>query len=995
MFSGAGLALLAGLAGQPSLTARAAPPQDQVTIQVNGSPLGSITTSPSALTPGFAQSTTDYIVRCQAGINTLTLTLSAVPGGTIQVGSQQGSTVNVSETVLENQAVVVDATDPHNPSGRISYWVRCLPHDFPRMNVSRPGSPPAGWYLTGNITPSQSAGSSDYVMVLDSNGVPVWYRKSTIGAGNVELLPQNTLSWAPSVPVGIDPRLGFFLYQLDTQDLSTFKAPDGPTDFHELLQDPSGNRWLFGTPVKQNVDLSPLGAQFAGANNTIVDCLLEEVSPSGAVIWEWRASDHVKITETQPDLAVIIQVGGQKAADLFHCNSIDLDPQNLSTGNVLVSLRNTSAVYLLNRASKKVIWKLGGNAETKDSEQVLTIANDPESFISGQHDARFQPGGAISLYDDHTGASSGVARGLEYAIDASAGTATMDWEYPSPTGERAAATGGFRRYAGGNDNIVTWGFTAQSGFTEVDASGNVLFAVTFPDGEKEYRTVKVATSALDINQLRATAGLPRPSCTVPTVGGTGAGSSATSTRFYFAEGYTGKGFWECLALLMPGASGTATVDYWTPAGHMTGTVNLTAGKVAWVNVNRVVGPGQPVSIQVTLPAPGIVERELYFDNGTWKGATDLVGVNSPSTEWNLAEGSTLSGFSEYLVLFNPGSTPTVANLNYATDSGAHPVKTLTVPAGSRVTVEVFKGDTTSNVNPCTPSGQGADCGVGPSVGGVSVQVRSGGQGLVVERPIYVNGLNFGSGPIRDGHDAFGARAAGTAWNFAEGTTLSDFYEYLTIQNPGSALAHVGIKYLDQSGSSRTRTLSLGGHRRATIEVFRGTGAAAVSDCVPNGAGASCGVGRGLGGVSAQVTSDQPIVAERPMYMVHDFGTGPVSGAHDIVGGPLSTLFGFSALSTAPGDFDYLTVLNPGNSSASLSLNYYTSSGPVTRTVTLAPHSRHTVEVFNGSEGPGASTDPIGVVVSSSSPVLVEKPTYSTNTIGYGGTDTTGYSPASF
>jgi hypothetical protein len=408
---------------------------------------------------------------------------------------------------------------------------------------------------------------------------------------------------------------------------------------------------------------------------------------------------------------------------------------------------------------------------------------------------------------------------LQYAIDPAAGTATLEWEYRSPTSERALATGGFRRYSDRNDNVITWGFTAQSGFTEVDAAKNVLFNVDFPDGEKEYRTVKVPTSDLDINQLRATAGLPRPSCTVPSAAGGGSGGGTTSTHFYFAEGTTGNGFWECLSLLMPSASGTATVDYWTPAGHTTGTVNLTAGKVAWINVNRVVGQGEPVSVQVTLPAPGIVERELYFDNGTWKGATDLTGVNAPGTEWDFAEGSTLSGFSEYLVLFNPGSTAAVTDLYYATDTGAHPVKTLTVPAGGRATVEVFKGDTISNVTGCTPSGGNADCGVGPGVGGVSVQVKSRGPGLVVERPLYVNGLNFGSGPIRDGHDAFGATAPGTAWNFAEGTTLNDFYEYLTLHNPGSVLAHVGIKYLDESGTTRTRSLSLPGHRRTTIEAL--------------------------------------------------------------------------------------------------------------------------------------------------------------------------------
>src|SRR5207249_12098937 len=135
------------------------------------------------------------------------------------------------------------------------------------------------------------------------------------------------------------------------------------------------------------------------------------------------------------------------------------------------------------------------------------------------------------------------------------------------------------------------------------------------------------------------------------------------------------------------------------------------------------------------------------------------------------------------------------NLNYFTDSGAHPVKTLTLAPNSRTTVEVFRGDQTSSVSSCVAGGTAGTCGVGKNVAGVSVQVKSLGGPIVVERPFYVNGYSFGAGPIADGHVAFGTNAPATQWYFAEGNTLSGFNEFLALQNPGGSLANVTLTYL--------------------------------------------------------------------------------------------------------------------------------------------------------------------------------------------------------
>ena len=446
-----------------------------------------------------------------------------------------------------------------------------------------------------------------------------------------------------------------------------------------------------------------------------------------------------------------------------------------------------------------------------------------------------------------------------------------------------------------------------------------------------------------------------------------------TTTFYFAEGFTGAGFKESLSVFMPNQSGIVPVDFSTPAGTFRRYGAVTEGLVSVFDVNGVLGPEQQVSAKVTLPGPGIAERVMHFDNGTWHGSTDVVGVNQPRTEWDFAEGSTLSAFAEYLSIQNPNPSPVAVNLQYATDAGAQPLKTLTMQPGSRTTVAVYAGDRNNNAD-CDPL---TTCGVGPGIVGVSVQVTASAP-IVAERPMYVMNYSFGAGKIRDGHDAFGANGVAKVWNFAEGTTLSGFNEYLSLQNPGPLDAALTLTYFYDYGTKNV-LMTVKAHTRETV---------IVNDPAHHGLSA------GYVGVSTQVTSDQPIVAERPMYIYRDFGSGPVAGAHDVVGATSpGQLFGFAEASTLPGDNDYLSIENPNAAAATVAITYYTDSGFVPVQVVVPAKTRHTVQIFSSTEGVGPNQHPIGITVSSSVPVLVEKPTYSSNSATYGATDTMGYTPA--
>jgi hypothetical protein len=567
------LAVVTTAAAEPT---RATEGLDPITIQVDGGPLAAIATSDPSLTPAYSPSTTDYILRCRSGGEPIELTLTAVPGATLRVGSHSGSEVRITVYLVENQALVVDAPDPSG-TGRISYWIRCLPADFPVIQVRTFRDPPPGWYLTGNVAANGGAGT--YAMILDRNATPVWYQKTADqGALDVTPLARNVLAWSsvPGPGFGADPNRAFSVFDLATGTTAQLKAVDPPLDFHELLPLPNGNRLMLTTPLRAGMNLSALGL---GKDQTIVDCVVEEVSGAGQLVWRWRLSDHVSVAESLHPAPS--GVDRQKVYDLYHCNSLD---QDTATGDLLISLRQTDAIYRIAKTNGSILWKLGGNGVVADGEQHLAIKNDPETTFHGAHDARFQPGGDVSLYDNHSW-FLGAARAVQYHIDTRAATARLVWQRQSPDGRHSIATGSFRRYANGTDNLIGWGIKPQTLFTEVDAAGSILLDVVFSDGNAAYRVVKSPVSEFDIDLLRRTAGrnaasfppAPRVLAAGPAVGRTVGGtmvrlagkgfSGATAVMFGStkASSFSVDRDSSITAVAPPG-SGTVAVTVTTPGG---------------------------------------------------------------------------------------------------------------------------------------------------------------------------------------------------------------------------------------------------------------------------------------------------------------------------------------------------------------------------------------------------------------------------------------------
>jgi hypothetical protein len=464
-----------------------------------------------AVTPAFQPDIHDYAARCTAGSNSFAVDAMGMPG-TIVTVDDAVLTQHATRTVVKNEdaAVVVIVTGPSGASD--SYWIRCLPHDFPPLTVDRPGQPAPGWYLVANAfnPPDPFA---EFAMILDEHGTPVWYRRTPPGAIDFKRLPTGQLAWM--IPTGgafgLSASGSYEIRDLDGTLVRNVKTTLGPTDHHDLIRLPNGN-FLAITYVQRDLVVADPHTCVDGnipftpeVPTAVVDGVIEEINPAGTMVWWWNSRDHVDPSESVVDLCFPGSGGQAHVLDPVHLNSIDVMPD----GDIIASARHLDAIFRIDKTTKNVEWKLGGTPATHDvGAKILAFRNDPDGGFARQHDAKVMANGDISVFDNHTSfpfaTETGAARATEYAIDATNGTATLVRSQVRADGSFSGAMGSAQWL---DDGGVLVGFGALSpAFSEFAADGTAQYSVSFPSGHFTYRAVKEPPASFSINALRATAG---------------------------------------------------------------------------------------------------------------------------------------------------------------------------------------------------------------------------------------------------------------------------------------------------------------------------------------------------------------------------------------------------------------------------------------------------------------------------------------------------------
>jgi hypothetical protein len=325
------------------------------------------------------------------------------------------------------------------------------------------------------------------------------------------------------------------------------------------------------------------------------------------------------------------------------------------------------------------------------------------------------------------------------------------------------------------------------------------------------------------------------------------GASAPATTFYFAEGYTGPGFEEYICVMNPGdkdADLTFRFQTQEVGEKVVGGKSVSAQSRDTFLVNDLLGGGTySTSLKLESSQPVVAERPMYFDYSgmgghAWNGGHCVMGATSLAKRYYFAEGYTGSGFEEWLCLQNPGTSDISIHATYMLGTGKTVEVDHPVPAGKR-----------ANVYVPYQVGEGQD---------VSVMLTCASL-FLAERPMY---FAYG-GSWMGGHCVIGATESAENWFFAEGYTGGGFDEWLCIQNPGDTPADVTITYYPEGGGDPIVRPQppIKANSRFTVYVNSEENA-----------------GPGLS-ISAKVTSNTPIIVERPMY----FDFAGRTGGHDVVG----------------------------------------------------------------------------------------------------------------
>jgi hypothetical protein len=369
-------------------------------------------------------------------------------------------------------------------------------------------------------------------MILDEHGNLVWFKSlSPAGTRAADFRVQQyegkpVLTWwqDPLIANG-SKTAGEVIANSSYQTIAVIRAGNGyQPDLHEFEITPQGTALI---TVYDAIDcnLSSVGGPKDGA---LADTLLQEIDlKTGLVMYEWHSLDHVPLQSAYTS-AVHTSLG--EPFDYFHINSTDVE-QN---GDLLVDSRNTWAAYDVDPKTGQVRWTLGGKRSS--------FRLGPGTSTAWQHDARQQPDGAITFFDN--GAFPAVhpqSRAIELALDPTTMTATLVRSYEHQNPLVAGSQGNVQALTNG-DWMVGWG---QAGYlSEVNPSGQVLFNAHLPPDWESYRTFALPWAAQPaeppvVSVTRSAAPSPRAS-------GSSAGASGSSVYASW-NGATNVASWRVLA----------------------------------------------------------------------------------------------------------------------------------------------------------------------------------------------------------------------------------------------------------------------------------------------------------------------------------------------------------------------------------------------------------------------------------------------------------------
>ena len=339
---------------------------------------------------------------------------------------------------------------------------------------SRPDLRPASLVVTTDAAPAssgdiflgpQNGPFQNGPMILDPHGRLVWFLPIPLArqmyANNLQvedLGGQPVLTWWQGCRANEGIGRGEdVIFNRAYQRIAIVKAGNGlAPDPHEFFLTPQGDAYI----TANSRVLVP------GHKGEVIDWVVQEVEiKTGLVLFEWHALDHVPLSASYAG-----------PPDPFHLNSISLDRD----GNLVVSMRNTSALYKIDHRTGRVWWTLGG--------RYSSFKMGPGTRTSDQHDAVMQPDGTVTVFDNSGGPPFvHQSQGIHERLDMRTMTATLIRAYDHAPPLYSIFEGSVQMLGDG-DAFLGWG--GAPFISEYDPSGRQIFDAHFKAPIRSYRAFR-------------------------------------------------------------------------------------------------------------------------------------------------------------------------------------------------------------------------------------------------------------------------------------------------------------------------------------------------------------------------------------------------------------------------------------------------------------------------------------------------------------------------
>lgn len=322
------------------------------------------------------------------------------------------------------------------------------------------------------------------------------------------------------------------------------------------------------------------------------------------------------------------------------------------------------------------------------------------------------------------------------------------------------------------------------------------------------------------------------------------GVNAPARQWYLPEGSSAWGF-ECWLLIQNpwGSQAYCDITYMIEGeGPRTVTEPVPAGSRRSFNISQHIGY-RDASIFVDSNVPVIPERAMYRDER--REGHDSIGTTLPAKDFYLAEGTTAWGFTTYVLVQNPNSSPNTVDITYMTPNGPVKQSTFTMPENSRTTIRVNDVPGVSSID-------------------LSTHVH-GSKPFIAERSMYwVGGEVTKEAEVC--HDSIGMAEPHKNFYLPTGQTGGEHgaETFTLVQNLNTVPVKVKITYVTLNGEGNTEFVeTIPAQSRKTFNM---------ADRVPEGS-------RGI--IVECLTSGKKIMVERAMYHINrGCGTDTIGGYSD-------------------------------------------------------------------------------------------------------------------